>query len=1187
MSMLTWVTNIGSLADLPINVNTSIELQAADNENLSAQITYAVIQGVLPPGLTLSASGVISGITQDPNPANSNVGNIQFDFIIRAQSSLGQVLDGNFNIKISTLNINKFSWSTPAGSLGTVSNSEYYSLQLLAIDTANLPVNYKLISGALPAGMQLVSTHANVTMANTVTGGNTLSLRSTPSTNLNVGYYVFGAGIPASTRVSAINDKERTVILTANVSSAVPIGSKISFYSPGLLQGVPTLLTSSNIGHSESFKFTIRAVNLANKIIDRGFNLTVNNMSEPVIEPTTTYIGTFLDGSYFNQQLAVVESNPNAQIVWDVASGTLPHGVTLNSSTGLLSGYLKPIASTGTFGPQGYDADIVDTAGTITAEQQYDYGPYDFNNISQSIAYKFTVRAFDGNNYDLQTYLVRVISRGELGADAGEITVDTTAVTIDTGKQYTPVLLDASTVLPPARQNSYYAYQFQGYNPQTGSDNNLTYVIANQAGTFDAYIPGVDAGFDYDQGAAPNTIIGFDSVGLISGSASLPGLILDINTGWLSGKLSAQLAAFEEYSLSVSVISTESVAPYTVTTSDPRVFTLQVYGDVNNTLQWITPADLGTVTNGSVSELSVRATSPVGKTLVYSLIDRPGVPCRLPQGLTFNSNGDIAGRVTFQSFSLDTQLNADTGQVTTTTFDKKTLTIDRSYTFTVQVATADGSVPTAQKQFTVKLAVNDIEPYNDLYLHAIPAFDQRQIFNAVISNTEIFNPNLIYRPLDSWFGVQSTIKMLFASGLTTTELDNYATAISRNHWIKPYAFGDIKTAVVLDEYYNVKYEVVYIAVLDPEENSVGDGPGLTIDLTNVIANPYVDSAGDNFKIIYPNTSKNMKTRVINGIGQSDQSTLPEWMTSNQPIAGSTQFAPPIGYVKAVVLAYTVAGASKLIAYRLQNSGINFNTIQFSADRYQVDNFYSLYFNYNTRNFITGRETTFDQTQTAQLATNPIATVNYAVTGIPFDQINQQSISYINSRGGLDGLQIVASEFSDPTQPKYLIFAQQENYATVESNDGWNRFIDAYIGDNVLTSVVEGYESEPFDDSITIPGYLDKIQSRSTVNQRGGVWQITVSNNIISLQFVKEVLPNQTVQITSGLTYGGATLIYTSKVLAPYTVPYYVVYKFIPSLVTKKTTFNAGTTKFFSYKDQYYAPGSQDKYIKFPQDGAFK
>jgi hypothetical protein len=228
-----------------------------------------------------------------------------------------------------------------------------------------------------------------------------------------------------------------------------------------------------------------------------------------------------------------------------------------------------------------------------------------------------------------------------------------------------------------------------------------------------------------------------------------------------------------------------------------------------------------------------------------------------------------------------------------------------------------------------------------------------------------------------------------------------------------------------------------------------------------------------------------------------------------------------------------------------------------------------------------------QTQTAQLATNPIATVNYAVTGIPFDQINQQSISYINSRGGLDGLQIVASEFSDPTQPKYLIFAQQENYATVESNDGWNRFIDAYIGDDILTTtVVEGYDSEPFDDSVTIPGYLDKIQ-RSSVNQRGGIWQITVSNNIISLQFVKEVGVNQTVQITSGLTYGGATLIYTSKVLAPYTVPYYVVYKFIPSLVTKKTTFNAGTTKFFSYKDQYYAPGSQDKYIKLPQDGAFK
>jgi hypothetical protein len=359
-------------------------------------------------------------------------------------------------------------------------------------------------------------------------------------------------------------------------------------------------------------------------------------------------------------------------------------------------------------------------------------------------------------------------------------------------------------------------------------------------------------------------------------------------------------------------------------------------------------------------------------------------------------------------------------------------------------------------------------------------------------------------------------------------------------------------------------------------------------LTNVIANPYIDAAGNDFKIIYPNTSTNMKTRLIDGVGQSDQSTLPEWMTSNQPIAGSTQFAPPIGYVKAVVLAYTVAGAGKLIAYRLQNSGINFNQIQFSADRYQVDNFYSTYFDYNTRSFITGRETTFDQTQTAQLATNPVATVNYAIGGIPFDQINERSISYINSRGGLDGLQIVSSEFSDSTQPKYLIFAQQENYATVESNDGWNQYIDAYIGDDILTtSVVEGYDSEPFDAATIVPGYLDKIQGRSDANQRGGIWRINVNNNIISLQFVKEVSVNQTVQIISGVTYGGATMIYTSKVTAPHTVPYYTVYKFVPVLTTSKTTFNAGTTKFFSYKDQYYAPGSQDKYIKFPQDGAFK
>ena len=66
------------------------------------------------------------------------------------------------------------------------------------------------------------------------------------------------------------------------------------------------------------------------------------------------------------------------------------------------------------------------------------------------------------------------------------------------------------------------------------------------------------------------------------------------------------------------------------------------------------------------------------------------------------------------------------------------------------------------------------------------------------------------------------------------------------------------------------------------------------------------------------------------LAYQDQSSLPSWMTSNQPSSATGKFNPPLGFTKAVVMAYTVPGAGKLIAYRLKNSGINFNNIKFTV-----------------------------------------------------------------------------------------------------------------------------------------------------------------------------------------------------------------------------------------------------------------
>lgn len=1101
----SWVTPIGQISSVAISIPTNINLLATatgqENEQTLTELpsNYQLIQGNLPTGLTLGADGVISGT---PTPTATNIGEETYNFIIRATFTPlpGVVynnglnfIDGNFYITVYNKDSHIFEWATPAGNLGTVPDSEYFALQLSAIDTSGATITYSIISGDAPNGIRL----------------------------------------------------------SAN----------------GILQGIATILNPIAVDQQQTYRFTVRATSTSGKILDRGFNLTITNVYGPIIQPyaeNIKYLGSFFDGDYFSQQLYVTEPNPEVKIQWSVSEGSLPNGVTL-SDTGLLFGYLNPIQLSGAYGPQGYDGEEIDPlSGAILQDQEFDAGPYDFNNISQNLGSKFTIRAFDGANYDIQIYTMSIVSRSGLTADSTGTNNDS-FITIDAAKYYVPILRDPSNTLPASRQDAYYAYKFDGYDPQGFQ---LTYSLVNQAGTFDAGVPGIDNGFDYGGDNVNHTSgVGFDAIGLIenSGLNNLPGLLLDANTGWLYGKINPTLAAITNYTFTLQV--SKATPGGQVITSVPRVFVLPVLGDVNNAINWISPTDLGVINNGTVSELNIVAVSTEGKSLQYTLLDRAGFPCRLPQGLKMLPTGDISGRVTFESFSIDKN---------TTTIDAQKLTFDRRYNFYVEVATTDGTIQSI-KEFTLLLNVRDTEPYNNLYLKALPAFDQRQIYNSIISDTNIFDPALIYRYGDDWFGIRPDIQMLFITGLTTTELDNYATAIEKNHWTKTYKFGDILTASVLDEYYKVKYEVVYIEVMDPEENTDSTGPGLEINLQGVIKNPYIDSNGTQFKKLYPNTTSNMATRLKDGIGYFDESTLPAWMTSNQPSTGTASFKPPLGYTKAVVLAYTVPGAAKLIAYRLKNSGINFNNIQFTADRYEVDNYYSTNFNYDTREFLKGTETTFDHTP--HNVGEIVGTATYAVEGVPFDQINGRPISYINSAGGIDGTNTYLTGDT-------LIFVQQEQYSLVEPFDGWGIYTDAWIGDNTQTVAIEGYSSEPFDNYTVIPGFLEKAQGTAPYNKRGGIWEINIINGIVNLVFKQEIQVNQRVQIIRGGTFGGAVMYYNPTIPTGQTVPYYVVYKITPPALDPKTTFNGNSTRFFSFKDQYYVPGTQDKYLKFPQDGAF-
>lgn len=1000
--MLQWTTPAGSVANLLIGVPASVILQAIDTKDYGNNtITYQLVYGTLPTGITLNSHGVLSGTPVYSNINDNYFTSRTYSVIVRANAiveGVAVVADRTFDIIISNTINQDFSWITPAGLLGTIPEGDFYALQLEAVSLNNTAIVYSFVSGELPTGVQLL-----------------------PS---------------------------------------------------GLLQGVPTLLTATSVAKNQDFRFTIRATNSVGHVTDRSFVISVTSVYGPVIRPTTTNLGTYFDGTYFSQQLTVQELNPSVQIQWSIVNPVkypLPPGMML-SSTGLLSGYIQPVVLTGAFGPAGFDGDSI-TQGIITQQQEFDHAPYDFNQLSQNINYKFTIQAYDGANYDTQDYVVQIQSRPGWTADNGVAAgVNDNILTVDQTNIYLPVILNSSTTLPAGRQNSYYAYKFDGFDFDAST---ITYSITDTAGTFDAD-PFDALQRDDDNNRLPGS---FDVVS--TSTANLPGLILDSQSGWIYGKIQPQTAAIKVYTFGITVTKNVNGINYS---GRSVTFNLPVLGDINNIIEWITPANLGSIDNGSTSELSIVAKSILGKELQYSIYDYPGLPARLPQGLSLLPTGEISGRVSFEAFNVDEY---------TTTFDKNLTTIDRVSTFTVQASTVDGTATTYQ-EFTLKLNIIDKVPYVDLYLKAMPAFDQRQIYNSIVNNTEIFDPNLIYRPTDPWFGVRPNIEMLFVPGLNSETLDAYEQAIRLNHWTKRYNFNSIKSAVVLDRNYKIKYEVVYIDMLDPEENSAGNGAPLELDLTSTIANPYIDAAGINHTVLYPNSTENMLKRLESNVGYADQSSLPPWMTSNQPTATANTFDPPLGFTKAIVLAYTIPGASKLIAYRLKNAGITFNGINFTVDRYEADTYYSTNFNPVTQRYLGGIETTFD-TQPKDNIGAIIAKVDYAVT-VPFTEINGRTINYINSNGGIDGVLVDPNTFSERT----LIFAKQENFLNAGPYDGWIDYFDGFIGDNITTTQIEGFGGEPgsgslpYDDYVLVPGYLENSQTSSSYYADGATRTFTIS-----------------------------------------------------------------------------------------------
>ena len=250
--------------------------------------------------------------------------------------------------------------------------------------------------------------------------------------------------------------------------------------------------------------------------------------------------------------------------------------------------------------------------------------------------------------------------------------------------------------------------------------------------------------------------------------------------------------------------------------STAKTFELQVIGEIDSNISWITPADLGTINANFTSNLKLIAETTVPDTkMIYTL--KSG---SLPFGLTLNYDGEIIGAAK-QFGTVD-----DPGL---TIFENKAVTwdgslpgdttFDRSYTFTVE-ARDRFNYTAIEREFTLLVEDLDDTQYTDIYMRPMLSDEQRRYFKDFVSNPEVFTPTKIYRPSDPTFGIQKNLDMLVYAGVEATTIDKFIAAAAKNHKRKKYALGEIKSAVAKESATSdTIYEVVYIEVKDPANST--------------------------------------------------------------------------------------------------------------------------------------------------------------------------------------------------------------------------------------------------------------------------------------------------------------------------------------------------------------------------------
>ncbi|WP_221937628.1 putative Ig domain-containing protein [Janthinobacterium sp. KBS0711] len=761
----------GSLAAPKAGTAYSQQLAASGGV---APYAYTVSGGSLPAGLTLSGSGLLSGT---PTAAGS------FTFTVQAADAHQFTGTHSHTLVVSSANI-----SLTPSTLPNATAEAAYSTPL-AVTGGTAPYTFSISSGNLPVGLSLNASTGVVSGTTNVAGSFPVSIQvkdsstgvgapfsATNSYTLTVAAPVISvtpSTLPALKVATAYSQQLAASGGVAPYAYTVSSGSLpagLTLSGSGLLSGTPTA--------GGSFTFTVQAADAHQFTGTQSYTLVVSSANislTPATLPNATAEAAYT--------ATLTATGGTAPYTFSISSGNLPAGLTLNASTGVVSG------TTNVAGSFPVSIQVKDSSTGAGA-------PFSATN---SYTLSVAAPAIAVTPATLPVPKVATAYSQQLAASGG---VAPYAYTVSSGSLPAGLTLSGSGLLsgtPTAGGSFTLTVQAADAHQFTGTQSYTLVVSSANISLTPATLPNATAEAAYTAtltaagGTAPYTFS-------IS-SGNLPvGLSLNASTGVVSG--TTNVAGSFTFGVRATDSSTGTGAPFSATNS----YTLSVGAPAIT----VTPSTLPAAAVASAYSQQLSASGGIAP---YAYTVSSG---NLPAGLTLSGSGLLSGTPTAAgSFTLIVQAE-DAHQFTGT----------QSYTLTVASATviltpATLANPTAEAAYSATLtAAGGTAPHTfSISSGALPAGLTLNAATGVLSGTTNVAGSfpVSIKVTDSSTGVGApfsatnsytlavaapTLSLTPASLAAIRAGDAYSQAFTAAGGIAPYAYavsgGALPTGLALD-----------------------------------------------------------------------------------------------------------------------------------------------------------------------------------------------------------------------------------------------------------------------------------------------------------------------------------------------------------------------------------------------------